>query len=247
MITTKKINPKIIILLILTLFILIYNNTFEVKAIEGTGQTEETQEETNEENYIVEENPEGGISLLIDYTASKKITTTSGEEIYIPEEILQYKYIFINRSSNVNSYYIYAANEIEYITGTSNRIKFTEAIKLQNTNTKDILNTMLKENTIYTATIYETTTITCTVLSYQVLTNYEFKDSTGSLIMEPNLIIETEETETPEEPETNTDYTEQLKEVNANLQKIQEINTSILIMFSILFIYMFTSSMFRGK
>ena len=221
------------------------------------GQTEETQAETSEETEILIETPKGGINVLIDYTANKKYTTTDGEEIYLSEEIINsgYKYLYIYKSTNTSGYQYYFFNDYEITkyntSGNPTKILLKEALGIINGG-GTLITQILKEGANLSCTVYEEKEIV--IYGVNIL-NFNIYKEDGTIYKEANINItpETEEPETPTdpeeptEPETNTDYTEQIKEVNANLQKIQEINTSILIMFGILFIYMFTSSMFRGK
>lgn len=223
------------------------------------GQTGETQAETSEETEILIETPEGGINVLIDYTANKKYTTTDGEEIYLPEEIINagYKYLYIYKSTTASAYQYHFFNDYEITayssTGKPSKILFKEDIAIIN-GTGTTITKILTENANLSCTIYEEKEIS--IYGADILSFNLYKED-GTTYKEANINItqETEEPETPTDPEEPTepetpsnqiDYTEQIKEVNTNLEEIKNINNSIIIIMCIYIIYDFTRRMFRN-
>ena len=219
----------------------------ETTLIEETAEPSEVLEEETPENIIIEEIPKGGIALLIDYIADKKITLTNGNEIYLPTEIKNnYKYIFI---MNGTTPAIYLFNNYEITTyGTSGRpstMKITEAIRLTTTET------FLAQNKIYQAVLYEE--VNLNIESYfkaeNTITNFNLFKQDGTLLLESQIIEK--EPETPTDPEAPTDpetpeqtITINMEEVVKNLEELQKINMCIIIMLAIMFIYTFTRSLF---
>lgn len=224
------------------------------------GQTGETQTETSEEteiseNIIVEEIPEGGISLLVDYMAEKEYKLTNGTSIYLNEETTKaYNYIFIMNDSSSRIIFLFNNYEIiEYkSSGIPYKMKITEVLKLNPIGSIGLL----EKDANYLGTITEETTIL--INNYNkpsnTISNLNLYKQDGTLLFEANLILE-EEPETPTEPEEPTepetpsnqiDYTEQIKEVNTNLEEIKNINNSIIIIMCIYIIYDFTRRMFRN-
>ena len=229
------------------------NNLIKIEA----GNIEETQETINEETENLIETPEGGINVLIDYTANKEFITTNQEKIYLPEEIINsgYKYLFIYKSTSASGYNYYFCNEYEVTgygsTGKPNKILFKEAMKIINGSGTTISN-ILKENANLSATVYEEKEIS--IFGVDII-NFNLYNQDGTTYKEANINItiteEPEEPTTPEEPtepenpETNIDYTEQLKEVNSNLEEIKNLLLAIIIMCGFGFMVSFTRSMFR--
>lgn len=228
------------------------NNLIKIEA----GNIEETQEETSEEteiseNIIVEEIPEGGISLLVDYIAEKEYKLTDGTNIYLNEETTKnYKYIFIMNDNSSRIIFLFNNYEItEYkSTGIPYKMKLTEVLKLNPIGSIGLL----EKNANYSGTITEETTIL--INNYNkpsnTISNLNLYKQDGSLLFEANLILEEEpetptDPEEPTEPETNIDYTEQIKEVNSNLEEIKNLLLAIIIMCGFGFMVSFTRSMFR--
>lgn len=232
------------------------NNLIKIEA----GNIEETQTETSEEteiseNIIIEEMPEGGISLLVDYIAEKEYKLTDGTSIYLNEETTKaYKYIFIMNDNNARLIFLFNNYEItEYkSTGIPYKMKLTEVLKLIPEGSIGLL----EKNTNYSGTITEETTIL--INNYNkpsnTISNLNLYKQDGSLLFEANLILEEEpetptDPEDPEEPEDTTetiiDYTEKLEEVNSNLEEIKNLFIAIVIMLGFGFMVSFTRSMFR--
>ena len=210
-------------------------------------------EKETEEKIIIEEIPEGGISLLVDYIAEKEYKLKDGTSIYLNEEtIINYKYIFIMNDNSARIIFLFNNYEItEYkSTGIPYKMKLTEVLKLMPIGSIGLL----EKSASYSGTITEETTII--INNYNkpsnTISNLNLYKQDGSLLFEANLIIEEPEPEIPVEPEepeepeeNNSNYENLIKEANSNLKEIKNMLISINILLAIIFLYSFARRMFR--
>ena len=142
-----------------------------------------------------------------------------------------------------NSPYITIAKEAVFFTYNGTATDKTDLLKYGNT---------------FTATIYEEKYISYNTEDFnkksRITANFDLLYKDGTTFIEAKIINEEPEPEepTPEEPtdpetpSNQIDYTEQIKEVNTNLEEIKNINNSIIIIMCIYIIYDFTRRMFRN-